>query len=61
MEKNCQAPNKNQKLDASVGNEGSPRMEEENEDRWVEVQKPVPQSKPTKYVPKLPYLQRQGA
>lgn len=34
-------------------------MEEENVDGWVEVQKPIAQPEPAKYVPKLPYLKRQ--
>lgn len=34
-------------------------MEEENEDGWVDVQKPIPQSTIPKYVPKLSYPQSQ--
>lgn len=51
-------PYNNQKPDAS-DKEGSPGMEEENEDGRVEVQKSVPQPEPSRYVPKLPYPQRQ--
>lgn len=52
-------PYKAKKLDASGGKEGSPDMEEENEDGWVEVQKLVPQQEPIKYVSKFPYPKRQ--
>lgn len=48
----------NQKLD-SMKEKGSPKMVEENEDGWVEVQRVVLQPEPAKYVPKLPYPKRQ--
>ena len=38
---------------------GSPSMEKKNEDGWVEVQKPISQSELPKYIPKLPYPERQ--
>lgn len=34
-------------------------MEDENEDGWIEVQKPLPLSELIKYVPKFPYPERQ--
>lgn len=34
-------------------------MEEENEDGSMEVQKPIRQLEPLRYVPKLPYPQKQ--
>lgn len=51
-------PNKNQKPNTN-NKEGSPYMEEDNKDGWIEVQKPVPQLEPVRYVPKLPCPQRQ--
>lgn len=47
-------PLQDQKLDASDEKEQSPGMEEENQDRRVDVQKPIPQPEPAIYVPKLP-------
>lgn len=57
-EKELFDPYKNQKAN-TFEEKGSPYMEKENEDGWVEVQKLILLPEPTKYVPNLPYLQRQ--
>lgn len=56
--KELSCSHKNHKPNTS-GKEGSPHMEEGNEDGWVDVQKPIPQLQPARHVLKLPYPQRQ--
>ena len=40
-------------------NKQTANSEKENKDVWVEVERPVFKPEPTKYVPKLPYPERQ--
>lgn len=51
-------PYKNEKQNTS-DKEGSPDMEDKNENGWLAVQKPIPQPEPARYVPKPPYPYRQ--
>lgn len=38
---------------------GSQGMKSNTNDGWIEVKKPMPQPEVAKYIPKLPYSQRQ--
>lgn len=49
-EKQLTDPHKIQEPD-TIEEKGRPDMEEESEDGWVDVQKPIPQPEPGKYVP----------